>query len=265
MNRRSALLLLAIALCVLPLLSGCGAKNQMAELTANPWVVTQILTAQGHDPVLPGSAPTIDFRSDGAVVGNATLNVFNGLYTVKGRSVQIGPLGATAWVGPQMEIQQDQLVLSSLASTKRYVIQKGVLQLSDGSGQLLMSLEVAPQPKLAGPTWVCTSLVSATGELASVAGSSPVVAAFAPDATLTGSGGVNSYSTKYGTSGSQMRIGPDITSTKMAGPEPATAQETRYFDTLIRVASYKIEGYKLTLFDKFGIPSVVYIPGAAKY
>jgi len=266
MNRRwiaPLLVLMALSACA-ALLAGCGAKNQMAELTANPWAATQLLTADGHTSVLPGTVPAIYFRSDGTVIGNATVNPFRGPYTLDGRSVQMGPLVATDWVGGQQEMVQDETVLNALRTASRYVIQDGELQLSNSAGELLANFQVAQEPRLVGPVWVATSLVSEQGELASVVGSAPIAAEFSPDGTLAGSTGVNQYSAPYTATGSQMTIGPEITSTKMAGDELLMAQEARYLDALSNTASFKIGEYQLTLLDASGAELVVLIPAAPK-
>jgi heat shock protein HslJ len=256
--------MLVVALSAVAL-AGCGGKDQAADLTAHPWVVTQVLVSGSHQPVLPGSVPAIYFKADGTVVGNATLNVFRGPYTLKGRSIDVGTLAQTSWDGPTEELKQEQVVLDALAATSRYHVgSDGTLQLSDSSKTLLLSLKPAENPTLVGPNWVCTSLVSAKGQLESVVGSSPISAAFAPDGTLVGFGGVNQYSTRYKAAAPQMAIDPQIVSTKMAGPEPLMAQETRYLDTITRTVTYKIEDYQLSLVDKFGIVSAVYIPVAPK-
>ena len=177
--------------------------------------------------------------------------------------MSIGPLVATQWDGPLEELQQDQDVLTALRTATRYAINNGVLQLSDSSKQTVLSLRVAQEPRLVGPLWLCTEYLSEKGALVSVVGTSPVGASFAPDGALTGSGGVNSYTSTYKTSGSQMTIAP-IVATKMAGPEPAMAQEAAYFNAMSRTASYKIGEFQLTLLDSSGAVLVNYIPWAPK-
>jgi heat shock protein HslJ len=262
MYRRALLSLLLLAVTVS--LSGCGAENQVAELTANPWVATQIQTSDGVKLPLNGTSPAIFFSTDGIAAGNATVNSFKGPYTAEGRNLKIGPLVSSDWVGPQMEAAQDAAVLEALASTARYHIQDGELQLSDAAGNLLMGMKVAQEPKLVGPVWKCTEYVSESGDLASTVGTSQVVAEFAPDGTLAGSGGVNQYSAPYTAAGSKMTIGPEIASTEMAGPEELMAQEAAYLDAIARTAAYKIEAYQLVLLDSKSAVLAKYMPLAPK-
>lgn len=263
MYRRVFLSLLIAATAVVPL-AGCGAENQTAELTANPWATTQIQTSEGMAAPLEGTTPAVYFRADGTVIGNATVNTFKGAYTLEGRSIRIEKIVPTEWPGSQMETAQDAIVLEALSSAERYHIQDGILQLSDNSGNLLMGLAVAEQPKLVGPVWACTACVSDQGDLVSTVGTSPISASFAPDGALAGFTGVNQYSATYEVTAAQMIIGPEIASTKMAGPEQLMSQEARYFDAIARTESHQIEGYQLSLIDANGAVLATYVPGAPK-
>jgi len=263
MYRRAPLLLLLAAAATISLL-GCAAENQVAELTANPWVATQIQTPDGVKIPLNGTVPAVFFGTDGTASGNATVNSFKGPYTAEGRNLKIGPLVSSDWVGSQTEAAQDAAVLEALASTARYHIQDGELQLSDAAGNLLMGMKVAQEPKLVGPVWKCTEYASENGDLTSTVGTSQVVAQFAPDGELTGSGGVNQYSAPYTADGSKMTIGPEITSTEMAGPEEIMAQEAAYLDAIARTATFKIEAYQLVLLDSKNAVVAKYMPLAPK-
>ncbi len=264
MRRRLLMTLLAALACVV-LPAGCVSKNQSADLSANPWVATQILTASGLSDVLIGTSPAIYFRPDGALIGNATVNTFGGTYTLDGGSINAKPLVSAAWEGSSLaESQQETFFMDALTSASSYRVNAGILELKNGANQVVMSLKVAQEPKLVGPLWRCTDLVSEKGELASVVGTNPVGAEFAPDGLLDGSAGVNQYSTTYKAQGSQMTIGPEIAVTKKAGPEPIMAQEARYIDALVRTRSFTIEGYRLTLLDGTGKSLAVYVPWATK-
>jgi heat shock protein HslJ len=254
---------LLVVLVSASLIAGCAAKDQSAELKANPWVVTSYITSNGQALTLQGSSPAMYFRADGTVIGNASVNAFRGPYTVKAHSLRIGPLTATAWQGPQMAMTQDAQILAAMTAAAGYDIHNGTLQISDGSKKLLMSLEAAQEPMLVGPTWACTSYAGKGGSV-DVTGTAAVVAQFAPDGTLTGSGGVNTYSGTYTVSGEKMTIGAGIVSTKMAGPQPLMDQEAGYLAAIAKTASFKIGDFELTLFDAAGRPLAVYLPLAPK-
>jgi heat shock protein HslJ len=103
--------------------------------------------------------------------------------------------------------------------------------------------------KLVGVTWNCFEFKVA-GAPQTVPADTPVTAVFAADGTLSGSSGVNTYNTTYTTDGDGMTIGPDIASTKMAGPEAAMNLETNYLVTLPTTVRYNIlDSGELVLLD----------------
>jgi len=78
------------------------------------------------------------------------------------------------------------------------------------------------------------------------------------DGNIGGSGGVNSYGGPYTAGpGDTFRAGP-ITSTLIAGPEPAMSAESAYFALLDKAGSYEVEGETLTLFDTDGNESLIF-------
>jgi heat shock protein HslJ len=264
-NRRIAALVLLLSAGAVALTGCVGAKSQMSDLTSTPWAVEQILTSSGHGPVLPASTPVVYFRPDGTVVGNYTVNTFKGPYTLKNRTLTMGPLASTHWQGHDAEMKQDDEVRQALAAVTSYHIQGGTLQFSSGSGQLLMTLTVAQQPVLAGPVWVCTSYTSSGTAPVSVVGTSPISATFSPDGTIGGSTAINQYSGPYEVAGTnQMTIGPGITSTKMAGPKDLMAQEAAYLAAIQRTSAFKIEEYQLSLLDSSGASVAEFIPLSPK-
>jgi heat shock protein HslJ len=260
-NRR-ALAVLLTSLVATVVVVGCGAKNQMAEVTANPWVVQQVLTSNGHQPVLQGTTPVIAFIPDGTVVGNLSVDSFRGPYTLQARNIHIGPVVTTQWSGHEQELIQDKTIANCLASASRYVVKNGVLELSDNSGNLLLKCGVGQEPTLVGPNWRCTSYAG-PGGMVSVVGTDVVSASFAPDGSLAGYGGLNGFSTTYKVSGSTMTIAP-ITSTKKAGPEDLMAQESAYLAAMEKTATFRIAGYELTLLDSSGATLAEYVPFSPK-
>lgn len=263
MIRRSLLVILVVSTWAM-LISGCGAKNDMSDLSANPWVVTRVASSGELTKVLEGTSPTIFFRSDGAAVGNASVNTFQADYDITGREIQIGSIIASQWEGPQQEMAQEQVVFAALESAQRYAVAQGELVLYAASGEPVMRLDVAPEPQLVGPLWLCTDCVGEDGQLLPVVGTNPVGAEFAPSGELGGTGGVTTYTTTYVLNGSQMTVGPEIVTDENSGSADMEAQEARYYESLKRTASYKIEEYQLILSDAEGTPLVVFIPWAPK-
>jgi len=92
---------------------------------------------------------------------------------------------------------------------------------------------------LSGTSWDCYEFsVGATP--IPVLSTAPITAEFSSDGKLTGSSGVNTYSTTYVTDGDTIQIGQEIVSTKMAGPEDAMKQESDFLVTLPTATTFNI-------------------------
>jgi heat shock protein HslJ len=72
------------------------------------------------------------------------------------------------------------------------------------------------------------------------------------DGRVSGTGGCNNYGGPYRVSGSNLTIGPELVSTKIACPAPADGVEQRYLEVLPTVKQYRVAGDKLQLADADG-------------
>lgn len=78
--------------------------------------------------------------------------------------------------------------------------------------------------------------------------------------TANGSGGVNSFSAEYeAPEGDAVTFGP-VTSTMMAGPEPAMEQEARFFKVLEDTERFEINDGKLVLSGEGSDTLAVLVP-----
>jgi heat shock protein HslJ len=106
---------------------------------------------------------------------------------------------------------------------------------------------------LTGTTWKALAYNNGKGALQSLAAGSEITAVFAEDGTLSGSSGVNTYSTTYTTEADgAMTVEGSIAATEMAGPEEFMAQEQAYLAALPQTATFSIEGDQLWLRDADG-------------
>lgn len=84
------------------------------------------------------------------------------------------------------------------------------------------------------------------------------------DGGASGFAGVNRLSSRFdpgATARGEPIFGPAIT-TRMAGPAPLMALESRYLDALARARVAAMNGRRLTLLDNAGIPLAVFAPAA---
>ncbi len=108
---------------------------------------------------------------------------------------------------------------------------------------------------LTGVTWTVTAMPGV-----GVDPTVPITAVFGTDGKITGSGGCNSYSAGYTTSGSNLSIDSPMSS-MMSCNETVDQQESQYFYLLEGDGTYQISGNKLTLKNSSGQTTIEYTSG----
>ena len=82
-------------------------------------------------------------------------------------------------------------------------------------------------------------------------------AEFAANGSVSGSGGCNTFSGPFQTSGSSLTIGP-LAATLMACEQSIMDQEAAYFAALERTTEYRFESGRLVLVDESGARQAEY-------
>lgn len=106
---------------------------------------------------------------------------------------------------------------------------------------------------LEGTSWRLTGWT-----VSSIDPSSVTITAEFKEGQIGGNSGVNSYGAPYATGANGALTIGTITSTLIAGPEPAMRAETAYDALLAKVASFKIDGNTLALLDASGNQSLIF-------
>jgi heat shock protein HslJ len=251
----------AILLVGILAMSGCGstssptdpgAASPATELGGTSWNLESYAGADG-EPVAglaSGEMGTLTFATDGSYAGSTGCNRIAGTYTQDGSSLTLasGPMTLRACEGPVAA--QEAAIVAALPLVASFTAGTSLVLL-DADGNTLLTY--APgMSSLAGTSWQATGINNGKEAVVSEAGTEQVTATFGADGTISGSGGCNTYSGPYTTSGTdQITIGA-VASTKMACPEPAMQIEQMYFAALGTVATYQIDGTTLTLRDADG-------------
>jgi copper homeostasis protein (lipoprotein) len=244
-----ASLVVGVALIVAGLVAGCSAATGTGgakALEAHAWKVSKLAGA-----AYTGNANITAEFSAGKVLGNAGVNRYNGTYTTTADKITIDPGQMTLMAGTPEAMNAEQEYVSALKSAATFSADDTSLKLMDSSGAVTVEYAVDTPAALVGTEWTLTMYNNGTGAIQSVEASSDANAVFGADGAVAGRGGVNRYSAKYTTSGADLKI-ETVIATKMAGPEPLMKQEAAYFAALEKVATYKIEGRRLTLRDASG-------------
>jgi heat shock protein HslJ len=255
---RPALLLvgiLALSACgstATPADGGAASPATANDLSGTSWDLASYAGADG-EPVAgltSGEMGTLTFAADGTFAGSTGCNRIAGTYTQDGSSLTMasGPMTLRACEGPVAD--QEAAIVAALPRVTSFTAGTS-LALLDADGSTLLTYEPGIST-LAGTSWQATGINNGKEAIVSEVGTEQVTAVFGTDGTLSGSGGCNTYSGPYTTSGTdQITIGA-LASTRMACPEPAMAIEQMYFAALGTVATYQVDGTTLTLRDANG-------------
>ena len=238
--------------------SGGGSTTAPTSLEGTSWVLATYAAAGGAStPAQSEPVGTLAFEPASRLAGSTGCNSFGGEWTQDGNGLMLSPGPTTKKACPGPLAEQETAVLADLQRVATYAVVSGALRLSAADGTELLSY-LPGLSGLAGTTWSATGVNNGKGGVVSVPAGVVITAEFAADGTLSGTGGCNSYSGTWATTGTDaLDIGP-IAATAKGCPDPAGSTESQYLAALDAVATYAIEGRTLTLRDKGGATQVSY-------
>ncbi len=252
----------AILMAGILTLSACGSTStagspaasggEPAELGGTAWNLDSYAGPDGAPVagVASGEMATLALADDGTFAGSTGCNRIAGTYAQDGTALTMtpGPMTRKACAGPVAA--QEAAIVAALPLVASFTVETNLVLL-DSSGTALLTY--APgMSTLAGSSWQATGINNGKEAVVSQEGTENVTLTFGTDGTVSGTGGCNTYSGPFTTSGAdQITIGP-LAATEMACPEPAMEIEQMYFAALDNVATYQIDGTTLTLRDADG-------------
>lgn len=96
--------------------AGCG--GEPLTLLRGEWTVEEIK----GEPVVKGSAVTLNFEDDGNVSGSASCNRYFGTFTLTGESLTLSKAGASMMICEEVLMDQERGFLDALATTNHFSI-----------------------------------------------------------------------------------------------------------------------------------------------
>jgi heat shock protein HslJ len=100
--------------------------------------------------VVDRAQTTIQFSSDGKVMGDTSVNRYQGQAKIDGDKINFGPLATTRRAGPPALMDQESKFLKAIDAAKRFRIEPtGLLYLLNESGDAVLRLSPmdAPNPE----------------------------------------------------------------------------------------------------------------------
>ena len=121
------------------MLCSCATKtitsDNLAALTGR-WAIVEAMQkgVEGAD-----KAPFIQFKTDGQINGNASVNSFFGGFTMKGDKVDFSNLGMTRMLGKSMDIETN--ISQALDNAATIEVRKEGAVMKDKDGNIVMRLK----------------------------------------------------------------------------------------------------------------------------
>ena len=256
---------LAGVMLLIPFLLAAGCIGQAppgVQLNGTGWTLTGYVHDGTPVQVLNGTTVTLAFVDDGRITGSAGCNHYFASYQVKGTGITIGQAGSTEmYCTTPGVMEQESTYLSLLGQATTVTVDGDRLTLSDAKGTPVLSfnkiLPPVPAP-LVGTNWTLESFHSGDSVSSVIAGTT-LTAVFSEDGRVSGSAGCNSYFAHYTSTGTSLSIS-GIGSTKMYCTTPGVMQqESTYLSSLGQVATFTIEGNRLSVSDAKGIPLLSFV------
>lgn len=234
-----------------------SASTTPASTLAGSWNLATFTGAQGSSPAVAGAVASLTFGADSALTGTTGCNNFSGSYAVTDArlSVSIGPMTQRACIDPAAE-SQERALLDGLPKVSSFDVSDKVLTLSGSSGEVLFTYAEGLRG-LAGTRWRATGVNNGREAVESTALTENLTAEFGSDATMSGSGGCNTFHANYTAAGQAIAI-TSFGASEMACSADVTALEQQYFTALQAATSYDVTGNVLTLRDGGGAIQVVF-------
>lgn len=205
--------------------------------------------------VLGGTNLTAEFGEDGSITGSAGCNNYFGKYEVDGNTIKIGPLASTkmACAEPTGIMEQETAYLIALESAATFQITGDQLVLFNADGSRAVDYLAGKSQSLEGSSWELLSITGYDGDLTTAKDNTPITLLFDQSGNVSGYSGCNQFSGGYQVNGSEIKIGPLI-STQMACLDPASVMEleSKYLSSLDAAGSFQLTNESLILQDAEG-------------
>ena len=245
-------LLLAAALTA----AGCGSDTATSPGTDGLTDVEWALVESSMSSVDLGAAGITATFDGTQLSGFSGVNQYSGPYTAgDDGSFKAGPLAGTLMSGPEPLMKAEQAYLTLLQDCTKFEISDGRLTLSSGAQETLV-YEQAETVQLPGTKWDVTSYNNGKEAVVGVVEESTLTIEFGTDGTMSGNGGVNTYSGPFTVEGTSVTIGP-LASTMMAGPDKLMTQETQFLAALQNAKEWSVVNGRLELRDTEGALQVI--------
>lgn len=209
--------------------------------------------------LIPDTAITLNFGTDGRVNGNASCNNYMGPFDTLGDILHVGGLATTFKLchKPDGVMAQEMRYLTALQSAQTFEIAGDTLTIRDNSGAMQVVAKMVAPTTLAGSAWDVTGYNNGKQAVVSLLNGTAITLNFGDDNRVNGNSGCNSYGGGFTSTDTTLQVSQLITTLMACGePEGVMAQEQQYLAALQNSATYEISGDMLTIRDASGAMQV---------
>lgn len=205
-----------------------------------------MLVSTGVDgaPVPDGVTVTLEIE-DVLAGGSGGCNRYIAPVTSMDPDLTFGEIATTMMACPEPQMSFEQQYLTTLAAVTDYSITDQTLSLADASGATLLTFQAGAAATIEG-AWVVTGYNNGNEGVETPPEDLVLTADFAPDGTVSGFGGCNTFNGGYSYTEDTIAIGP-LMQTMMACEEPANSIEQQYTAALQNATSWSISNGALEL------------------
>ncbi len=259
-RRTSGVLSAALVLATL-VLAACGSSSGDAssdaaaaapELAGTSWNLASYAGSDGAS-VTATAAPdqaSLTFGADGSWFGTTGCNRIAGGFQQDGSTLTLtpGPMTEMACEGPVADQEKAMVAALPLVAS---ISGTDPLEFLSADGDVLLSFTPG-LAGLTGTTWQATGVNNGKEAVVSAEGVEALTLSFDTADAVSGSGGCNGFSGSYTTTDPDGLTFGELASTMKMCEEPVMELEQQYFAALGNVATYQLEGDRLTLRDAAG-------------
>jgi heat shock protein HslJ len=209
---------------------------------------------------LAGVAVTATF-ADGAVDGSSGCNQYSGTYETKGDGglTIAGEIASTRIACEPGPTEVERAYLERLPQVKSYVISGTTLTLRDSADKTILVYQASQGATEIVGKWTVTTFYTGSA-VQSVADGSLLTAEFKAD-QVVGDGGCNSFSGPYEVTGSDIKMGPFVSTLRACEDEALQTQENQYTEALQLATKFEVRGNTLALTRADGGVAVTFKKG----
>ncbi len=201
--------------------------------------------------VMTADGNTATLQIDGDLAGgSAGCNQYIAPVVSMDPGLTFGQIATTMKACPEPQMAFEQQYLTSLATVADYSIAGQTLSLLDASGTAVLVFEAGAPATIEG-AWIVTGYNNGKQGVETPADELGLTADFAPDGTISGNGGCNTFGGGYSYTETTIAIGP-LHSTMMFCDDPAGSVEQQYLTALQAATVWSITNGTLELRDDDG-------------